>query len=83
MVRFLWQVEDLLARVRWGKSVLPLPCLNWIIILAIIVGIKKLLKPLDEVKVVLKSSFYKLLNRNDLSDKKRKKMLDKTPFQHK
>lgn len=66
MMGFLWQVKDLLARVRWGKSVLPLSGLNWIIILAIIVGIKKLLKPLDEVEVVLKPSFNKFLNRNDL-----------------
>ena len=66
MVGLLWQVEDLLARVGRRKGILSLSGLEWVILLAIIVGIKKLLEPLDEVKVVLKSSFYKLLYRNDL-----------------
>lgn len=61
-----WQVEDLLTGVRWGDGILTLSGLKWVVILTVIVGIKEPLKPLDEVKVVLKSGFHKLLHRNNL-----------------
>lgn len=67
MVRLLRKVEDLLTRIRWWDGILTLSCLNWVIFFTIIVGVKELLKPLDEIKIVLKSAFDQFLHRNDLN----------------
>lgn len=69
VLRLLWQVEDLLTGVRWGDGILTLSGLKWVVIFTVIVGIKEPLKPLDEVKVVLKSSFHQLFHRNNLIEK--------------
>lgn len=57
MVGLLWQVEDLLARIRRGNGILTLSGCNWVILFTIVIGVKELLKPLDEIKIVLKSAF--------------------------
>lgn len=57
MVGLLGQVEDLLTRVRWRDGVLTLSGLHWVVLFAVIVGVIELLKPLDEIKIVLKSAF--------------------------
>ena len=67
MVGLLWQVEDLLTRVRRGDGILTLSGCNWVILFTVIIGIKELLKPLDEIKIVLKSTFDQFLHRNNLS----------------
>lgn len=67
MVGLLWQVEDLLAGVRRGNGILTLPGCNWVILFTVIIGIKELLEPLDEIKIVLKSAFHQFLHRNNLN----------------
>lgn len=68
MVRLLWQVEDLLSRV-WGRNgVLTLSCHHRIVFFTIIIGIKELFEPLNEVQVVLKSSLNKFLYWNNLQE---------------
>ncbi len=67
MVGLLWQVEDLLTRVRWGNGILTLSGCNWVVLFTIVIGIKELLKPLDEIKIVLKSAFDQLLHWNNLN----------------
>lgn len=62
----LWQVEDLLTGIRRGDSILALSGCHRVVLFTIIVGIKELLKPLDEVEVVLESAFDQFLYRNDL-----------------
>lgn len=67
MVGLLGQVEDLLTRVRWGDGILTLSGCNWVILFTIVVGVEELLKPLDEIKIVLKSAFDQFLHRNNLN----------------
>lgn len=67
MVGLLWQVEDLLTRIRWGNGILTLSGCNWVILFTIVIGIKELLKPLDEIKIVLKPPFNQFLHRNNLN----------------
>lgn len=57
MVGLLGQVEDLLTRVRRGDGILTLSGLNGVVLFPVIIGVKELLKPLDEIKIVLKSTF--------------------------
>lgn len=57
MVRLLGQVEDLLTRVRRRDGVLTLSGLNRVVLFPVIISVKELLKPLDEIKIVLKSAF--------------------------
>lgn len=71
MVRLLWQVEDLLTGIRRGDGILTLPGCNWVVIFAVVIGVKELLKPLDEIEIVLKSAFDQFLHRNNLNKKKR------------
>lgn len=49
MVRLFGQVEDLFTRIWWGKSVLALSSFHRIVLLPIIVSVKELLKPLNEI----------------------------------
>lgn len=67
MVGLLWQVEDLLTGVGWGDGILTLSGSNRVIFFTVVIGIKELLKPLDEVKIVLKSAFDQFLHRNNLN----------------
>lgn len=67
MVGLLWQVEDLLTRVRWGNGILTLSGRHRVILFTVIIGIKEFLKPLDEIKIVLKSAFDQFLHRNYLN----------------
>lgn len=66
MVRLLGQVEDLLARIRWGNGILTLSGFHRVILFTIVVGVKELLKPLDEIQVVLESAFHQFLHWNYL-----------------
>ena len=66
MVGFLWQVEDLLAGVRWGNGILTLPGCDRVVLFTVVIGVKELLEPLDEIKIVLKSAFHQFLHRNNL-----------------
>lgn len=66
MVGLLRQVEDLLTGVRRGDGVLTLSGFNWVILFTVIIGVKELLKPLDEIEIVLKSAFNQFLHRNNL-----------------
>lgn len=67
MEGLLGQVEDLLSGVRWGDGILPLSGLDRVIVFTIVVGIEELLEPLNEVKIVLKPAFDKLLYGDNLS----------------
>lgn len=69
MVRLLWQVEDLLTWIRWGNGILTLPSCNWVVLFTIIIRIEEFLKPLDEIKIVLKSALNQFLHRNNLNKK--------------
>lgn len=62
-----WQVEDLLTGVRWGNGILTLSGCNWVILFTVVIRIKELLKPLDEIKIVLKSAFDQFLHGNNLN----------------
>lgn len=66
VVRLLGQVEDLFPGVRGRDGILPLPRLHRVILLPVIVGVVELLKPLDEIQVVLETAFHQLLHRNYL-----------------
>lgn len=66
MEGFLRQVEDLLSGIWRGDSVLTLSGLHRVVFLPVIVGVEKLLKPLNEVQVVLKSPLDEFLDRDDL-----------------
>lgn len=66
MMGLLWQVEDLLTRVGRGDGVLTLSGFNWVILFTVVIGVKELLKPLDEIEIVLKSAFNQFLHRNNL-----------------
>lgn len=67
MVGLLWQVEDLLTGVRWGDGILTLSGCHWVILFTIVIGVKELLKPLDEIEIVLKPSFNQFLHWNNLN----------------
>lgn len=69
MEGLLWQVEDLLTGVRRGEGILTLSGCNWVVFFAVVIGIEELLKPLDEIKVVLKSAFDQFLHRNNLNQR--------------
>lgn len=66
MVGLLWEVEDLLTGVRWGNGILTLSGCDRVVLFTVIIGIKELLKPLDEIEIVLKSAFDQFLHRNNL-----------------
>ena len=70
MVGLLWQVEDLLAGVRWGNGILTLPGCNRVVFFTVIIGIKELLKPLDELKIVLELPLHQFVYWNDLKAKR-------------
>lgn len=57
MVGLLGQIKDLLTGVRRGDGVLTLSGLNRVVLFPVVIGVKELLKPLDEIKIVLKSAF--------------------------
>lgn len=69
MMRLLWQIEDLLAGIRGRNGVLTLSGCNRVILFTIIIGIEEFLKPLNEIKIVLKSAFNQFLHRNNLKKK--------------
>ena len=66
----LWQVEDLLARIRGGDSILALSGCHRVILFTVVICVKELLEPLDKIEVVLKSAFDQFLYRNDLKRSK-------------
>lgn len=57
MVGLLGQIKDLLPGVRRGDGVLTLSGFNGVVLFPVVIGVKELLKPLDEIKIVLKSAF--------------------------
>ncbi|TNN64950.1 hypothetical protein EYF80_024834 [Liparis tanakae] len=67
MVGLLWQVEDLLTGVRRGNGILTLSGCHGVVLFTVIIGIKELLKPLDEVKIILKSAFNQFLYGDNLN----------------
>lgn len=73
MVGLLRQVEDLLAGIGRGDSVLALSGCHGVVLFTVIVGVKELLEPLDEVEVVLESAFDQFLDRNDLKSQNKQK----------
>lgn len=66
VVGLLWQVEDLLTGIRRRDSVLALPGRHGVVLFPVVVCVKELLEPLDEIEVVLESAFDQFLHRNDL-----------------
>lgn len=69
----LRQVEDLLAGIGRGDGVLALSGCHRVVLFTVVVCVKELLEPLDEVEVVLESAFDQLLDRNDLKSQKKPK----------
>lgn len=67
MVGLLWQVEDLLTGVRRGNGILTLSGCHGVVLFTVIIGIKELLKPLDEVEIVLKSALNQFLYGDNLN----------------
>lgn len=67
VVGLLWQVEDLLSGVGWGDGILALPGFHRVVLPTIVIGIVELLKPLDEVEIVLKPAFDQFLHGNNLN----------------
>lgn len=67
----LRQVEDLLAGIGRGDGVLALPGCHRVVLFTVVVCVKELLEPLDEVEVVLESAFDQFLDRNDLKSQSR------------
>lgn len=60
--------------VGWRRRYfLALPCQYRVVFFPVIVGIKKLLKPLEELKVVLKLPLHQSLHRDDLRETQREK----------
>lgn len=66
MGRLLRQVEDLLPGVRRRNGVLALSRLHGVVLLTVVVGVKELFEPLDEIQVILKSTLDELLDWNYL-----------------
>lgn len=71
--RALTGVEHLLrlvqgrhCRVGHGHRLLTLASFYWVILLPVIVGIEKLLEPLDELKVILEFPLHQFVNRDNL-----------------
>lgn len=62
----LWSVAKMITWVGGRDCVLPLPGQNRVILLPVIVGVKELFEPLNELKVVLELPFDQLLHGNDL-----------------
>ena len=54
---------------RRRRSLLALPCQHGVVFFSVIVGIEKLLKPLEKLKVVLELALHQLLDRDDLRDR--------------
>ena len=52
--------------IGWGRGVVDLPGLQGVVVLAVVVCVEELLKPLDEFKVVLELSLHQPLHRDDL-----------------
>lgn len=74
----LWQVEDLLTRIGRGDSVLALSGCHGVVLLTVVVRVKELLEPLDEIEVVLESAFDQFLHRNDLKRENKYKQNNQT-----
>jgi len=68
--RSLWRSTGR-YRGRDGAEWLTRTRIHRIIVMQVVIGIKKLLEPLDKLKVVLKSAFRQLLYRNDLCNETR------------
>ena len=66
--RSFWRSTSWHGRWDWAKWLSSTRC-YCIVIMQVIVGIEKLFKPLDKLKVVLESAFWQFLNRNDLHKK--------------
>lgn len=63
---FLGFVEDVITWV-WGRrDVLALPRQQRVVLLPVVVGVEELLKPLDELEVVLELALHQPLHRDDL-----------------
>lgn len=76
MVGLLWQVENLLTGVGRGNGILTLSGCDRVVLFTIVIGIKELLEPLDEVQIVLKSAFNEFLHRNNLNQGRRERGLN-------
>lgn len=74
MVGLLWQVEDLLTGIGRGDSILALSGYHRVILFTVVICVKELLEPLNEIEVVLESAFDQFLYRNylKLGNKKKK-----------
>lgn len=66
VVGLLRQVEDLLAGIGRRDGILALPGCHGVVLFTVVVRVKELLEPLDEIEVVLESAFDQFLYRNDL-----------------
>ena len=67
MEGLLWQVKDLLTGVRRGNGILTLSGCHRVVLFTVVIGIKELLKPLNEIQIVLKSALDQFLHRNNLN----------------
>lgn len=68
---FLGFVEDVITWVWGGRDVLALPRQQRVVLLPVIVGVEELLKPLDELEVVLELALHQPLHRDDLGGAQR------------
>lgn len=73
VVGLLWQVENLLTRIGRGDSILALSGCHRVVLFTVVICVKELLEPLDEIEVVLESAFDQFLYRNDLKLGNKKK----------
>lgn len=75
----LWQVEDLLTGIRRGDSILALSGCHRVVLFTVVIRVKELLEPLDEIEIVLESALDQFLYRNDLKLENKKKQNKPTP----
>lgn len=57
---------------------MALPCLQWVVLLAVVVCVKELLEPLDELKVVLEFTLHEPLHWNDLQSHGARRQIETT-----
>ena len=69
-----WRCTDT-TRHCWrdGAQGLSSTCCHRIVVMQVVVGIKKLFKPLDKLKIVLESAFWQLLDGNNLHKKQHRR----------
>lgn len=78
VVGLLWQVEDLLTGIGRGDSILALSGCHRVILFTVVICVKELLEPLNEIEVVLESAFDQFLYRNYLKLGNKKKQYKQT-----